>query len=134
MELDGSELAAYRDGHPLAAAMPVIRELMGAYTTDGEHLLAVCDAAGRMMRVEGHRATLRKARTMNFAAGARWSKTAAGTNAPGTALTWGFARQAPLSRSPRSAPAGAGARRNRNRSRGCGLRRRSGRRWRGGAF
>ncbi len=86
VELDEDELAAYRDGHPLAAAMPVIRELMGAYATDGEHLLAVCDAAGRMLWVEGHQDTLRKARGMNFVAGARWSESAAGTNAPGTAL------------------------------------------------
>ncbi|MFE2011060.1 GAF domain-containing protein [Streptomyces sp. NPDC059491] len=86
VELDEDELAAYRDGHPMAAAMPVIRELMGAYATDGEHLLAVCDAAGRMLWVEGHPATLRKARGMNFVAGARWSESAAGTNAPGTAL------------------------------------------------
>ncbi|MET7757736.1 GAF domain-containing protein [Streptomyces sp. NPDC005389] len=86
VELDEDELADLRDGHPLAAAMPVIRELMGAYATDGEHLLAVCDAAGRMLWVEGHPATLRKARGMNFVAGARWSEAAAGTNAPGTAL------------------------------------------------
>ncbi|MFD4315445.1 GAF domain-containing protein [Streptomyces sp. NPDC058548] len=86
VELDEDELADFRDGHPLAAAMPVIRELMGAYATDGEHLLAVCDAAGRMLWVEGHPATLRKARAMNFVAGARWSEAAAGTNAPGTAL------------------------------------------------
>ncbi|MDV9193464.1 GAF domain-containing protein, partial [Streptomyces sp. SR27] len=86
VELAEDELAAYRDGHPLAAAMPVIRELMGAYATDGEHLLAVCDAAGRMLWVEGHPTTLRKARGMNFVAGARWSEAAAGTNAPGTAL------------------------------------------------
>ncbi|MFG3490506.1 GAF domain-containing protein [Streptomyces sp. NPDC047972] len=86
VELDEDELADLRDGHPLAAAMPVVRELMGAYATDGEHLLAVCDAAGRMLWVEGHPATLRKARGMNFVAGARWSEAAAGTNAPGTAL------------------------------------------------
>ncbi|MEU4275316.1 GAF domain-containing protein [Streptomyces tanashiensis] len=86
VELDEDELAAYRDAHPLAAAMPVIRELMGAYATDGEHLLAVCDAAGRMLWVEGHPGTLRKARGMNFVAGARWSEAAVGTNAPGTAL------------------------------------------------
>ncbi|MFJ5829216.1 GAF domain-containing protein [Streptomyces sp. NPDC093089] len=86
VELEEDELTAYRAGHPLAAAMPVIRELMGAYATDGEHLLAVCDAAGRMLWVEGHPDTLRKARGMNFVAGARWSESAAGTNAPGTAL------------------------------------------------
>ncbi|MFG2873168.1 GAF domain-containing protein [Streptomyces sp. NPDC048338] len=86
VELDDEELAGHRDGHPLAAAMPVIRELMGAYATDGEHLLAVCDASGRMLWVEGHPGTLRRARAMNFVAGARWSESAAGTNAPGTAI------------------------------------------------
>ncbi|MFI8966138.1 GAF domain-containing protein [Streptomyces sp. NPDC053493] len=86
VELDEEELAGHREEHPLAAAMPVIRELMGADARDGEHLLAVCDAAGRMLWVEGHPGTLRKARGMNFVAGARWSEAAAGTNAPGTAL------------------------------------------------
>ncbi|WOX20277.1 GAF domain-containing protein [Streptomyces solicathayae] len=86
VELGDGDLAAYREGHPLAAAMPVIRELMGAYATDGEHLLAVCDAAGRMLWVEGHPTTLRRADGMNFVAGARWSESAAGTNAPGTAI------------------------------------------------
>ncbi|MFJ3765780.1 GAF domain-containing protein [Streptomyces sp. NPDC090082] len=86
VELDEDELAASREAHPLAGAMPVIRELMGAYATDGEHLLAVCDAAGRMLWVEGHPGTLREAGRMNFVAGARWSEAAAGTNAPGTAL------------------------------------------------
>ncbi|MFJ9575302.1 GAF domain-containing protein [Streptomyces sp. NPDC101191] len=89
VELDEEELAGHREGHPLAAVMPLIRELVGAYARDGEHLLAVCDAAGRMLWVEGHPGTLRKARGMNFVAGARWSETAAGTNAPGTALAVG---------------------------------------------
>ncbi|MFF9838861.1 GAF domain-containing protein [Streptomyces sp. NPDC013740] len=86
VELDEEELAGHREEHPLAAAMPVVRELMGAYARDGEHLLAVCDAAGRMLWVEGHPGTLRSARRMNFVPGARWSEAAAGTNAPGTAL------------------------------------------------
>ncbi|MEV6329996.1 GAF domain-containing protein [Streptomyces sp. NPDC051909] len=86
VELDEEELAGHREGHPLAAAMPVVRELMGAYARDGEHLLAVCDAAGRMLWVEGHPRTLRLAQGMNFVAGARWSESAAGTNAPGTAM------------------------------------------------
>ncbi|WSQ69003.1 GAF domain-containing protein [Streptomyces sp. NBC_01216] len=86
VELDEEELAGQREDHPLSAAMPVIRELMGAYARDGEHLLAVCDAAGRMLWVEGHAATLRRARAMNFVAGSRWSESAVGTNAPGTAI------------------------------------------------
>lgn len=86
VELGEDELAAYRDGHPLAAAMPVIRELMGAYARDGEHLVAVCDAYGRLLWVEGHPGTLRRADRMNFVAGARWAESVAGTNAPGTAI------------------------------------------------
>ncbi|MFF9915728.1 GAF domain-containing protein [Streptomyces sp. NPDC013457] len=86
VELADDELAGHREEHPLSAAMPVIRELMGTYATDGEHLLAVCDAAGRMLWVEGHPGTLRRARAMNFVAGARWSESVAGTNAPGTAI------------------------------------------------
>ncbi|MEU5437558.1 GAF domain-containing protein [Streptomyces sp. NPDC020719] len=87
VELGEDELAAYRDGHPLARAMPVIRELMGAYARDGEHLVAVCDAQGRLLWVEGHPVTRRRADRMNFVPGARWAESAVGTNAPGTALT-----------------------------------------------
>ncbi|MEV6162161.1 GAF domain-containing protein [Streptomyces sp. NPDC052052] len=86
VELGSDELGPYRAGHPLAPAMPVIRELMGAYAADGEHLLAVCDAQGRLLWVEGHPAPLRAAGRMNFVEGARWSESAAGTNAPGTAI------------------------------------------------
>ncbi|MDX5578414.1 MULTISPECIES: GAF domain-containing protein [Streptomyces] len=86
VELGPDELGPYRDAHPLARAMPVIRELMGAYATDGEHLLAVCDAHGRLLWVEGHTAARRRAGLMNFVEGARWAESVAGTNAPGTAI------------------------------------------------
>jgi len=61
VELAADDLGPYRDGHPLARVMPVIRELMGAYAADGEHLLAVCDAHGRLLWVEGHATTRRAA-------------------------------------------------------------------------
>ncbi|MFC8918693.1 GAF domain-containing protein [Streptomyces sp. NPDC057116] len=86
VELDEDALAAYREAHPLAAVMPVVRELTGAYARDGEHLVAVCDAYGRLLWVEGHPGALRRAGRMNFVAGARWAESAAGTNAPGTAI------------------------------------------------
>ncbi|GAA1184444.1 GAF domain-containing protein [Streptomyces hebeiensis] len=86
VELSDDELAAYRDAHPLAGAMPVFRELMGAYALDGRHLMAVCDAHGRLLWVEGHRATRRRADRMNFVPGARWAEAVTGTNAPGTAI------------------------------------------------
>ncbi|REK91132.1 transcriptional regulator [Streptomyces inhibens] len=86
IELDEAALRAYRDGHPLARAMPVFRELLGSFAQDGAHLLAVCDPQGRMLWVEGHRGVRRSAERMNFVVGARWDERHAGTNAPGTAL------------------------------------------------
>ncbi|WP_434599566.1 GAF domain-containing protein [Streptomyces sp. A5-4] len=86
VELGDDDLGPYRDGHPLARAMPVVRELMGTYAMDGEHLVAVCDAQGRLLWVEGHARTRQRARRMNFVPGARWAEAAVGTNAPGTAL------------------------------------------------
>ncbi|WP_405755281.1 GAF domain-containing protein [Streptomyces sp. NBC_01020] len=86
VELSDDGLAAYRDGHPLARVMPLFRELMGAYAMDGEHLLAVCDAHGRLLWVEGHATPRRQAGLMNFVPGARWAEAATGTNAPGTAI------------------------------------------------
>ncbi|MGA5561102.1 GAF domain-containing protein [Streptomyces platensis] len=86
IELDEAALHAYRDGHPLARAMPVFRELLGSFAQDGAHLLAVCDPQGRLLWVEGHPGVRRGAERMNFVVGARWDERHAGTNAPGTAL------------------------------------------------
>ncbi|MFD3563160.1 GAF domain-containing protein [Streptomyces sp. NPDC058686] len=86
VELSDGDLGAYRAEHPLARVMPLFRELMGTFARDGEHLLAVCDAHGRLLWVEGHPTTRQRAGTMNFVPGARWSETAMGTNAPGTAV------------------------------------------------
>ncbi|MBA0052589.1 GAF domain-containing protein [Streptomyces sp. AJS327] len=84
--LGGDELSACRAEHPLAPVMPLIRELLGTIADDGAQLLSVCDAAGRLLWVEGHPRVLRAAERMNFVPGARWSESFSGTNAPGTAL------------------------------------------------
>ncbi|USQ86821.1 GAF domain-containing protein [Streptomyces phaeoluteigriseus] len=86
VELTDGDLGTYRAEHPLARVMPLFRELMGTFAADGEHLLAVCDAHGRLLWVEGHPATRRQAERMNFVPGARWAETSVGTNAPGTAV------------------------------------------------
>ncbi|MGX1128925.1 hypothetical protein RKD49_001115 [Streptomyces glaucescens] len=86
VELMDGDLGAYRSEHPLARVMPLCRELMGSFAVDGEHLLAVCDAHGRLLWVEGHPATRRQAGRINFVPGARWAESAVGTNAPGTAV------------------------------------------------
>ncbi|WP_328314567.1 GAF domain-containing protein [Streptomyces sp. NBC_00442] len=87
VELGEDDVSAYRDSHQLARVMPVVRELTGAYAGDGEHVVAVCDAQGRLLWVEGHPRPRAAAARMNFVPGARWAESAVGTNAPGTALT-----------------------------------------------
>ncbi|SDT07975.1 hypothetical protein SAMN04488543_2980 [Friedmanniella luteola] len=89
IRLADDRLADLRAGHPLAAAMPVIRRLLLESAADAGLLVAVSDAAGQLLWVEGARAVLAKAERVHFMAGADWSETAAGTNAPGTALALG---------------------------------------------
>ncbi len=86
IRMDADELDDYRSRHPLAAALPVFRELLGERASDDEHIFAVTDAAGILLWVQGHAGTLDRAGRMNFVEGAEWSETEAGTNAPGTAL------------------------------------------------
>jgi hypothetical protein len=86
VELTDDALESYRAAHPLARVMPLFRDLLGGIAQDGAHLMAVCDAYGRLLWVEGHPGVLRHAERMNFVPGARWDEPHAGTNAPGTAL------------------------------------------------
>ncbi|GGQ64962.1 sigma-54-dependent transcriptional regulator family protein [Couchioplanes azureus] len=86
IELSDGELEAYRAAHPLSRVLPLFRDLLGGLADDGDHLMAVCDAHGRLLYVEGHGSALRGAESMNFVPGARWDEAHAGTNAPGTAL------------------------------------------------
>jgi len=86
IRLPQDRLTELRAAHPLAAAMPVIRRLLLESAADAGLLVAVSDAAGQLLWVEGARAVLTRAERVHFMAGADWSETAAGTNAPGTAL------------------------------------------------
>ena len=86
IRMEADELDGYRSRHPLAAALPVFRELLGERARDDEHIFAVTDAAGILLWVQGHAGTLDRVGRMNFVEGADWSEAEAGTNAPGTAL------------------------------------------------
>lgn len=86
IDLCDDALESYRAAHPLVRVLPLFRDLLGGIAQDGAHLMAVCDAYGRLLWVEGHPGVLRHAERMNFIPGARWDETHAGTNAPGTAL------------------------------------------------
>jgi hypothetical protein len=84
-----AELTAYRRAHPLAAALPLFRELLGDRAADDGHVFAVADTDGTLLWVEGDAATIERGERMHFAEGAVWSEARAGTNAPGTALELG---------------------------------------------
>lgn len=75
-----------RLAHPLSHAMPVIRRLLVDDAAGHGIVVAVADATGTLLWVEGDRRACRKAEAMNFVPGADWSERSAGTNAPGTAL------------------------------------------------
>ncbi|MEV0566784.1 transcriptional regulator [Dactylosporangium sp. NPDC050588] len=84
--LADDDLSAYRAAHPLSRVIGVLRQLVGDTADDGDYLMAVSDAAGQLLWVEGHRVARARAERMNFVEGARWDEPHAGTNAPGTAL------------------------------------------------
>jgi transcriptional regulator of acetoin/glycerol metabolism len=89
LRLDDAALADVRAAHPLTTVMPVIRRLLVESAAEAGLLVAVSDAAGQLLYVEGSPALRGRAEAMNFVPGADWSEDAAGTNAPGTALALG---------------------------------------------
>ncbi|TFV63559.1 GAF domain-containing protein [Geodermatophilus sp. DF01-2] len=93
VDLLDDELLAYRAAHPLAPVLPVIRRLLVEDAEADRMIVAVTDADGRMLWVEGDRQLRARAEAMSFVEGARWAEEVAGTNAPGTALALDHAVQ-----------------------------------------
>ncbi|MDW4574261.1 GAF domain-containing protein [Microbacterium sp. M3] len=87
LDLTADELEAYRRAHPLAAVIDMVRGLLlpGEASESGV-VVAVGDAAGRLLWVEGDRHVRALTGDMGFVEGANWSEAAVGTAAPGTAL------------------------------------------------
>ncbi|MGC7974553.1 hypothetical protein ACP3WV_23435, partial [Salmonella enterica] len=61
--------------------------LLPGSAEDSGVVVAVGDAAGRLLWVEGDRHLRTRTGDMGFVAGANWSEEVVGTSAPGTALT-----------------------------------------------
>jgi hypothetical protein len=93
VDLVDDDLLTYRAAHPLAPVMPVIRRLLVEDAEVDEMIVAVTDAGGRMLWVEGDPRLRSLAAGMHFVEGARWGEDVAGTNAPGTALALDHAVQ-----------------------------------------
>ncbi|SIT85748.1 GAF domain-containing protein [Microbacterium sp. RU33B] len=87
LALTFEELEELRLTHPLASVMDMIRSLL-IPGDPGESGVAVAvgDASGRLLWVEGDRGVRRLTGDMGFVAGADWSEDAVGTAAPGTAI------------------------------------------------
>ncbi|WP_024794738.1 transcriptional regulator [Tomitella biformata] len=83
---DNSDLAEYRVAHPMSTVLPVVRKLLVEDAEDSSLLVAISDASGRLLWVEGDTQMRDHAGTIAFVEGADWSEAAVGTNAPGTAL------------------------------------------------
>lgn len=85
--LSADELDAYRRAHPLATVIDMIRSLViPGEPDDSGVVVAVGDASGRLLWVEGDRGIRSSTGEMGFVPGADWSEDAVGTAAPGTAL------------------------------------------------
>jgi hypothetical protein len=86
LALDDDELDAARHDGPIATLLPVVRRLLLDDSRSAGCVVAVGDAAGRLVWVDGARSTRRAAEDMGFVPGADWSEDRVGTSAPGTAL------------------------------------------------
>lgn len=93
VDVTDDELEEYRNAHPLASAMPIVRQLLVEDAADTGLVVAVSDASGRLLWVEGARSLRSRAEHMHFVEGARWAETDAGTSAPGLALALDHAVQ-----------------------------------------
>lgn len=86
VRVSGDALEDLRRRSPLHRTMPVVRRLLVEAAADAGLVVAVSDASGQLLWVEGDRTLRSRAEAMRFVAGADWSEASAGTNAPGTAL------------------------------------------------
>lgn len=86
VELDTHDLRDHRETHPLAAVMPLVRRLLVEVAPEPQ-IVAVGDAGGRLLWVEGDHRLRTRAEEMHFVEGANWNEGSVGTNAPGLALT-----------------------------------------------
>ncbi|MGH2763716.1 MAG: GAF domain-containing protein [Thermoleophilaceae bacterium] len=83
---DSRGLEDIRASSRLSEVMPVLRRCLGALAEDAEHVVVVCDAAGRVLWMEGHTRVKHQADRITFGEGMLWTEDSAGTNAIGTAL------------------------------------------------
>jgi transcriptional regulator of acetoin/glycerol metabolism len=76
--------------HPLGRLTPLVRESLGTVSDPSDHLIALADADGVLLSVDGNpRIREAAAARMHMVPGARFDEASAGTNAIGTSLATG---------------------------------------------
>jgi transcriptional regulator of acetoin/glycerol metabolism len=91
--LDGDEARERFDAHPLAAVVPLMRELLADIAPDARHLALIGDTDGMLLWSEGHPSMVEAAVKPHFMPGCLCSERGVGTNAIGTALALDHAVQ-----------------------------------------
>ncbi|MDT0166615.1 transcriptional regulator [Actinotalea sp. AC32] len=86
VDLADDELARRRRDHPLAPLLPIVRRLLVEDAESEGLVVALGDADGRLLWVEGDRSVRTSLGRAGFVEGATWHESVAGTSAPGIAL------------------------------------------------
>ncbi|MFJ1704046.1 GAF domain-containing protein [Kitasatospora sp. NPDC088346] len=88
-----AELEHRRRDNGLDQVLPVLRDCLIRPGGDAPLLLAIADAEGHVLWLEGNRPLLRSADSIGFEHGARWAEDEVGTNGIGLAVRTGRATQ-----------------------------------------
>ena len=91
--LDQGETQERFNAHPLAAVLPLLRELVADIAQDARHLAVLSDADGLLLWAEGHPSMVDAAGKPHFMPGCLCSERGVGTNGIGTALALDHAVQ-----------------------------------------
>ena len=86
LALEADALREARARHAFAQVLPLLHSRLIGPATRAGLLVALGDAAGRLLWVEGESPVLSRAETMGFVPGADWSEAVMGTSAPALAL------------------------------------------------
>lgn len=87
--LDAAAIEGHRASSGLTAVLDDLTNGLDMLIADGDNILVICDAGGRVLWRSGVSRVLRKADSLGFVVGANWSEDSVGTNAIGTALASG---------------------------------------------
>lgn len=87
--LDDARVATIRGDHPLAAAIPLLRDTLVSIADEATHVMVVTDERGVVLWREGNLGVLRDADRIGLVEGSQWAEDLVGTNAMGTALVTG---------------------------------------------